>query len=56
MPFLTFSDVERYAEKVSSRSGIQKAYKFLAEPGYLFDYQGMLTAEVEALYNFGLSN
>ena len=41
MPFLTFSDVEKFSGEVSSRAGIQKAYKFFAEPGYLFDYHGM---------------
>ena len=39
-PALTFDDVVRYSKEKSGCTTTSKAYKFMAEPGYLHDIKG----------------
>lgn len=39
-PSLTFDDVGQYAKKMSGCTSTAKAYKFMAEPGYLHEIKG----------------
>ena len=39
-PSLTFHDVGQYAKKMSGCTSTVKAYKFMAEPGYLHEVKG----------------
>ena len=39
-PALTFDDVGQYAKEMSGCTSTSKAYKFMAEPGYLHDIKG----------------
>ena len=39
-PALTFDDVGQYTKEMSGCTGTSKAYKFIAEPGYLHDIKG----------------
>ena len=39
-PLLAFHDVGQYAKKMSGCTSTAKAYKFMAEPGYLDEIKG----------------
>ena len=39
-PLLTFDDVGQYAKKMFGCTSTAKAYKFMAEPGYLHEIKG----------------